>query len=83
MRRHAIAACLVTTLAACVADLPPEVPQGSVEFAGSTYPITSRGAVWYVTADGQPVQCRMATAEDCYWSLRAHLQAQAALADLG
>ncbi|WP_284163625.1 hypothetical protein [Frigidibacter sp. SD6-1] len=83
MRRPALAACLASTLAACVADLPPEVPQGSVEFAGVTYPVTARGDLWFVTAGDRRVQCRAATSEDCYWSLRAHLAAEAALADLG
>lgn len=79
MNRLAITLCLAT-LAGC--GLPEASPAmvGEVSFAGQTYPIfaTADGA-WRIMVEGMPVNCLRPAVGDCYWSLRSHLNAQAAL----
>lgn len=81
--RLASLAAIIPLLAACAADLPPDVPQGEVAFGGQTYPVTSRGDLWFVGKGEDRVQCRAPTSDDCYWSLRAHLLARATPDELG
>ena len=76
MTRPTLAFALI--LAACTTDMAPEVQQGDVTFQGLTYPVVARGGTWVVKTDRGPVQCRAATIQDCYWSLRAALLAQTA-----
>lgn len=80
MTRRPLALALI--VAACTTDIAAEMPQGEVTFQGQTYPVVARGETWVVKTDRGPVQCRAATAEDCYWSLRAALLAQT-MPDLG
>lgn len=72
--------------AACVAQPPAPGTTAAISFGGATYPIErleSFPEQWrVVTPDGR-VPCRAPTEQDCYWSLRAHLQALAELDDLG
>ncbi|AMY68696.1 hypothetical protein [Frigidibacter mobilis] len=72
-------------LAACTAapQTPPPAPEGAtVSHLGEVYPIEATAWGWQLHADGQRVVCRAPTAEDCYWSLRNHLTAQARIADI-
>lgn len=77
---------VLATLAACVQSATP-VPTGQViRHAGQTYPVErleSDPEQWRVVTPTGRVACRAPTEEDCYWSLRAYLQAEANLADLG
>ncbi len=71
---------------ACVAQPPASDTAAAISFGGISYPIErleSFPEQWrVVTPDGR-VSCRAPTEQDCYWSLRAHLQAQANLDALG
>lgn len=74
----------VVVLSACLEAAPEPEPVGTVEHAGITYPVISRGeATWMVRTERRFVPCRAPTLNDCYWSLRNFLQAQKALDDLG
>lgn len=69
-------------LAACA---PPAAPAAAPDFALGTadYRISRGGARWTVVgSDGARVICRRPTVEDCYWSLRIHLQAQETLDEI-
>lgn len=69
-------------VAACATDAPPAEAVGTIGFQGESYPILARGDAWYVKVDGLPVACRAATERDCYWALRARLNALDAWDDL-
>lgn len=83
MIRFAVPALLL--LAGCVAasETPPPTPAGaSVSHLAVTYPIEATRYGWQLDVDGRRVACRKPTVEDCYWSLRNHLTAEARLADI-
>ncbi|GGH55981.1 hypothetical protein GVY41_11905 [Frigidibacter albus] len=70
-------------LAACMPSTPPPDPAGaSVSHLGVVYPIEATAYGWQLQSKGQRVICRAPTTDDCYWSLRGHLTAEARLADI-
>ena len=70
-------------LAACMPSAPPPDPAGAtVSHLGVVYPIEATAYGWQLHAEGKRVACRAPTADDCYWSLRSHLTAQARLLDI-
>ena len=76
----------VAPLAACVAPAAPVGAGPEIRFGGASYPIErleSYPEQWRVVTPTGRVACRAPTEEDCYWSLRAYLQAEANLDDLG
>ncbi len=70
-------------LSACIAASPDREPVGKIEFAGQTYVLDQAPQGWQIRMPEGPVPCRAATERDCYWSLRAHLAAQAISDELG
>lgn len=76
--------CCVTLLSAgaCTQATAPLATAGELKIGADVYPIErleSYPEQWrVVTPDGR-IACRAPTRDDCYWSLRAHLQAQANL----
>ncbi len=77
---------VLAVLAACVPAPAPVAAGPVIRHAGQIYPIErmeSYPEQWRVVTPTGKVACRAPTEEDCYWSLRAYLQAEANLADLG
>ncbi|MDT8856658.1 hypothetical protein RNZ50_16830 [Paracoccaceae bacterium Fryx2] len=74
MTRSALPFVLLAALAACT-PTPAPAPVGSVSHAGQSYPIRATPNGWAVRTPDTLVPCRAATERDCYWSLRAHLNA--------
>jgi len=71
-------------LAACAPPaVPPPDPAGaSVSYLNRAYPIEATAYGWQLYSEGRRVICRAPTVDDCYWSLRSHLTAQARLLDI-
>ena len=70
-------------LAACV--VTPRAPEiGQVTVGAQSYPVVAApSGGWRVMIDGQPVPCLHPDLQACTHSARNHLQARAALDDLG
>lgn len=82
MRSLSLCCIMLLSAVACTPTTTPLAAAGELQIGGDTYPIErleSFPEQWrVVTPDGR-VACRAPTKDDCYWSLRAHLQAQANL----
>ena len=72
--RLPLSAALLAGLAACAPQPPGPAPDFTV--AGKDYAIFRDADGWRVGQAGDTVPCRADTVDDCYWSLRAYLQAQ-------
>lgn len=86
MRSFSLCCITVLTVTACTQAPVPSAPAGELRIGSDRYPIErleSFPEQWRVATPDGRVACRAPTQEDCYWSLRAHLQAQANLDALG
>jgi len=75
------AALAALVLSACAPAPGPATPP-DFTIGAEDYVILRDGETWRVGQPGDTVLCRRPTVEDCYWSLRAKLQAEAALDEI-
>lgn len=75
MKRIAFALAL-TAVAGCQTAGTTPAPVATLSYGGEDYPVIETASGWAVRVDGRPIPCRMATRDDCYWSLRHHLNSQ-------